>query len=204
MPNFEMEGLDEEQLKKVQAEIDRRVTEAVKTTTKKVTEDVTSSLRSEYETKLASEIEKTKAQVSMTDAEKIEALTEQLKAQQLAFEQSIMERKTEQALREAGLDSDSVTLLTPLIVKASDAQSLEGTLNAFVTTRKNAIDSALEKQAQTLAANATPPAGMGGQSHKQDPNAVFNSILGNKDADPRMAEAQAIQFLINQSAGEGA
>lgn len=203
MPNFEMEGLDEEQLKKVQAEIDRRVTEAVKTTTKKVTEDVTSSLKSEYETKLASEIEKTKAQVSMTDAEKIEALTEQLKAQQLAFEQSILERKTEQALREAGLDTDSVTLLTPLIVKASDAQSLDGTLEAFVTTRKNAIDSALEKQAQSLAANATLPTGTGGQSYKQDPNAMFNSILSNKDADPRMAEAQAIQFLINQSAAEG-
>lgn len=199
MPNFVLEGLDEEQNKEIQAEIDRRVTEAVKTTTKKVTEEVTASLKATHEEEMLARIEQAKLQMAMTDEERITALTKQIEEQQLQLERSILERKTEKRLLDAGMDADQIAALTPIIVKASTNETLDETLNTFVTSQQKAIDSALDNQKKQLASGITPPATLGGQQHKQDPNAVFNSLLTDSSTDPRLAEANAIQYLINQS-----
>ena len=78
MPEFKLEGLSEEQNKDIQAEIDRRVSEAVRTTTRKVTNDVTKevtdSLTKEYEEKIQAAILEAQNKASLTDQEKIAAL----------------------------------------------------------------------------------------------------------------------------------
>lgn len=202
--DFTIEGLTDEQMKAVQAEIDRRVTSAVQTNTKKVTEDVTKALSQTYEQKMSEAIVAATQNATMTETQKIEALTAELEKQKQAFLTAQLERRTEEKLREAGIANDAVKILTPLIVAASSEETLDNTLNAFVTTQQNAINSALERQKQELALNVTPPAGNGNPNNlKADTNTVVQQIMSNPDAyDSHYASAQAVQYLLDQQAAQ--
>lgn len=195
---FTIEGLTEEQQKAVQAEIDRRVTSAVQTTTKKVTEDVTKAVSQSYEAKITEAVAAATQSATMTEAQKIEALTAELNRQKEMFTRERLERRTEEKLRDAGIAGDAVKALTPLIVAASDENTLETVLNTFVTTQQNAVNAALEQQKQQLALNVTPPTtSVNPDALKQDANTVLQQIYAADPEDP-LTGARAIQFLLDQ------
>lgn len=206
MSELNLEGLPEDQQKAIQAEIDRRVTSAVQTTTQKVTEQVSAelktSLQQEYEEKMQKAIEDAKVQATMTEEQKLQALSQQLEEQKKAFERSQLMAKAENTLRDAGLPKESVTQLVPLLVAGADATTIDNTLNTFVATQQAAIDAALQQQKEALASNVTPPASTGGAVKPQSPDAVASSILQNDELDPRYAQAAGIQVLLDASMGD--
>lgn len=197
MPEFKMDGLTDEENSKIQSEIERRVSEAIKTNTKKVTAEVTSKLNSEFDERLKAAVSEEQRKSAATDQEKIAALEAALEEQKAAFVKSNMERKTEQYLREAGLANESIVALTPLIVAGANENTLDSALETFVTTQKNAVESALSAQKQQFASNATPPASSG-SNYELNPNEQLASILNQENVDPQYKTAEAIQFLFDQ------
>lgn len=202
--DFQIEGLTEEQNKKLQSEIDRRVTDAVQTTTKRVTEEVTKQLSATYEQtyqqKLNEAVSAATQSVTMTEAQKIEALTKQLNEQKMAFEKSQLQYRTEQKLRDAGISQDAIAALTPVFVNATDSSTLDATLDSFITTQKAAIATALQEQQQKLALGATPSPTGNPTTLKADPNAQIKQILADKNLDDQYATASAVQCLLNAQA----
>lgn len=205
MPEFTMEGLTDEQNKNVQAEIDRRVSEAVKTNTKNVTstvtKEVTDRLTAEFEGRMEAAVAEAQTKAASTDQEKIAALEAALADQKAAFTKAQMERKTEQYLRDAGLAADSIAVLTPLIVAGANEKTLDSTLEAFVESQKSAIETALTEQKQTLMANVTPPTSSGAE-YKPNKNEQLNMIRNQEGVDSDYADASAIQFLINEAVAQ--
>jgi len=200
MPDFTLDGLTDEQGAAIQAEIDRRVTAAVQTTTKKVTGDLTAKYEDEYKTKLDTAVATAQAQATMTEEEKIKNLSDQLANQQKEFEKTQMAYYAERKLREAGLTDDAIEKLTPVLIAGASHDSLDATLNSFVEIQKSTVDAALQAQKEQLAQNVQPPAGSGGGSNpSQDPMSTAVTIATNKEADPRYAQASAIQYLFEQS-----
>lgn len=201
MSELNLEEFPEEQKAAIQAEIDRRVTSAVQTTTKKVSEQVSAELseklQKEYEAKMQKAIVDAQAEATMTEEQKIQALNQRLEEQQRAFERAQLETKTERKLREAGLNDDAVMQLTPLIVAGADASSIDTHLNTFVATQQAAIDAALQKQKESLASNVTPPSSTGGAIKPQSPDAQVSTILSDENLDPRFAQASGIQVLLD-------
>lgn len=201
MSELNLEEFPEEQKAAIQAEIDRRVTSAVQTTTKKVSEQVSAELseklQKEYEAKMQKAIVDAQAEATMTEEQKIQALNQRLEEQQRAFERAQLETKTERKLREAGLNDDAVMQLTPLIVAGADASSIDTHLNTFVATQQAAIDAALQKQKESLASNVTPPSSTGGAIKPQSPDAQVSTILKDESLDPRFAQASGIQVLLD-------
>ena len=196
--DFTIEGLTDEQMKALNAEIERRVTSAVQTNTKKDTEEVTKNLSQAYELKMSEAVVAATQNATMSEAQKIEALTAQLKQQQELFARAQRERKTEEKLREAGITNEAAKVLTPLIVAASTDETLDATLNAFVTTQQNAVNAALEKQKQELALNVTPPTtSTNPDVLKQDTNTVMRQIYEANRDNPLEAGAMAIQYLLD-------
>ena len=201
MPDFMLDGLTEEQQTALQAEIDRRVTSAVQTTTKKVTETLTNELtekyQKEYETKMQEAVANAQAQATMTEEQKIKALSDQLAEQQKQFEKAQMLYTAERKLRDAGLADEAIQQLAPLIVAGADQTSIDSHLDAFVQTQQSAVEAALQAQKEQLALNVTPPASTGGNVPPSNPEAVAHDIINQDGADPRFAQAQAIDYLIN-------
>lgn len=206
MPELNLEELPEEQRTAIQAEIDRRVTSAVQTTTKKVTEQVSAELsqkmQQDYEAKMQQAIADAQAQVTMTEEQKIQALSKQLEEQRAAFERTKLETKAERKLREAGLDNNAVDQLVPLIVAGADSNTIDVHLDAFVSTQQAAVQAALQKQKEELATAVTPPISTGGGTKPQDPDAVVSNILQDESLDPRFAQATGIQVLLEAAAGD--
>lgn len=199
---FDLAEFSEEQQSAIQAEIDRRVTSAVQTTTKKVTADVAQKLQEDYEAKMQQAVAQAQQQATMSEEEKIQNLSKQLEAQQQALLKSQMEYKVERKLRDAGLADEAIENIAPLIVAGADPTSLDNQLDTFVQTQHNIVEAALQKQKETLAANVTPPAGSGGAVPPQNPDTVVNSILNDKDLDPRFAQATGIQVLLDAAMGD--
>jgi maltodextrin utilization protein YvdJ len=129
MPELNLEEFPEDQRSAIQAEIDRRVTSAVQTTTKKVTEQVSAELsekmQKDYEAKMQQAIADAQAQATMTEEQKIQALSRQLEEQKKAFERTQLEIKAQSKLLDAGLDKNAVEQLVPLIVAGADATSID-------------------------------------------------------------------------------
>lgn len=201
---FDLTELSEEQQAAIQAEIDRRVTSAVQTTTKKVTADVSQKLEQDYEAKMQQAIMQAQQEATMSEEEKIQNLSKQLEAQQQALIKSQMEYKVERKLRDAGLTDEAIENIAPLIVAGADPQSLDNQLNTFVQTQQSVVEAALQKQKETLASNVTPPASAGGAVPPQNPDAVVSSIIQNESLDPRFAQASGIQVLLDAAVGDSA
>lgn len=199
---FDLAEFSEEQQSAIKAEIDRRVTSAVQTTTKRVMADVTQKLQEDYEAKMQQAVAQAQQQATMSEEEKIQNLSKQLEAQQQALLKSQMEYKVERKLRDAGLADEAIENIAPLIVAGADPTSLDNQLDTFVQTQHNIVEAALQKQKETLAANVTPPAGSGGAVPPQNPDTVVNSILNDKDLDPRFAQATGIQVLLDAAMGD--
>lgn len=202
--DFKIEGLTDEQNKAIQAEIERRVTSAVQTNTKKVTEEVTKAVAQSYEGKITEAVAAATQSATMTEAQKIESLNAELERmkKQIATEQ--LKGRVEKRLLAAGYDEKTVETIAPFMANAADEVTLDATLNAFITAQQNAVNSALEKQKQDLALNVTPPAGTGSPNMlKQDVNTTMQQIMNNPNApDPMYASAQAIQFLLDNQGAE--
>lgn len=199
---FDLAKFSEEQQAAIQAEIDRRVTSAVQTTTKKVTADVAQKLQEDYEAKMQQAVAQAQQQATMSEEEKIQNLSKQLEAQQQALIKSQMEYKVERKLRDAGLADEAIENIAPLIVAGADPQTLDNQLNTFVQTQQSVVEAALQKQKETLASNVTPPASAGGAVPPQNPDTVVNSILSDNDLDPRFAQATGIQVLLDAAMGD--
>lgn len=202
--DFTIEGLTDEQNKAIQAEIDRRVTAAVQTNTKKVTEEVTRAVAQSYEGKISEAVAAATQSATMTEAQKIESLNAELERmkKQIATEQ--LKGRVEKKLLAAGYDEKTVETIAPFMANAADEVILDATLNAFITAQQNAVNTALEKQKQDLALNVTPPSGAGSPNMlKQDVNTTMQQIMSNPNApDPMYASAQAIQFLLDNQGAE--
>lgn len=208
MPELNLEEFPEDQRSAIRAEIDRRVTSAVQTTTKKVTEQVSAELsekmQKDYEAKMQQAIADAQAQATMTEEQKIQALSQQLEEQKKAFERTQLEIKAQSKLLDAGLDKNAVEQLVPLIVAGADATTIDTHLNTFVATQQAAVEAALQKQKEALASNVTPPASVGGAIKPQDPDAVVSNILQDQNLDPRFAQASGVQVLLDAAIGDNA
>ena len=202
--DFTIEGLTDEQNKAIQAEIERRVTSAVQTNTKKVTEEVTKAVAQSYEGKISEAVAAATQSATMTEAQKIESLNAELERmkKQIATEQ--LKGRVEKRLLAAGYDEKTVEKIAPFMANAADEVTLDATLDAFITAQQNAVNTALEKQKQDLALNVTPPITAGNPNMlKQDVNTTMQQIMNNPNApDPMYASAQAIQFLLDNQGAE--
>lgn len=197
-----MEGLTEDQLKTINSEIDRRVTEAVQTNAAKVTEQVTKnlteSLRQQYENDFNTKLENEKQQLAMSNEEKTQNLLKQLNEQQKTLNEDRMRYNAERKLRESGLNDETIDSLIGLFVPNSEvnAETVNSNIDAFVTARNSAIENALQKQREELALSGGAPKTNGGNTPTMTAEQKSEAILNSNDIDPMLKQAMAVGYLF--------
>lgn len=197
--SFQMEGLTEEQNKAIESEIERRVTQAVKTNTDNVTQKLTKELSEKYAADYQKKLGEAIAVSSNDTNKQMEAMLQTIKDQQAQFAKERMTYRAERKLHEAGISEEAIGTLIPLFIAGATDETLDSNLQMFIDAQTNAINTALQKQKESLALGANPPASGGSDpgQHQNNPDAAVQQILKQNTDNPHYGSAMAIQYLLD-------
>jgi hypothetical protein len=176
--------LTDEQWAAIQAEGDRRATDATKTAKKGLL------TQAEVEAQVAERVAEERQRIEATEAEKLEIDRKAFEAREAAFKADQRKFTAKSKLLEGGIPADKVESLLPLFAGVDD-KALDAAITTFVTTTKETIDAQVDKEKQNLLGNATPPADGTKAPVGQDEQIAQAYTEGNVEVGLDLALAQA-------------
>lgn len=172
----------------VQAEGDRRATEASKTARDNARKGYIPE--SEAEARAAAALEKERERLEMDEAQRLAADRQALADREAQFNVQQRTFKAQRKLAEAGLPEDKVATLLPLFAGVDD-KALDTTLDTFITTHQETVKAAVDAEKVALLGGATPPAGS--TSAPTDAETAANKLAENGEV------AAAAETLLKQA-----
>jgi len=185
---FNKEGLTEEQIAEINAEIDRERTKASDTARK--------NAKKEFDTQvpdlISQAVEVERQKLEMSEQEKLEA---ERKANAEVLAQVKAEKKAlvaQKKLLSAGFDDASIEAVLPLFTSLND-DVFEPSVDSFIETTTNITKTKVDAVKQELLAGATPP-----------PNNSSDSVDMQSEIQAKVEAGQTAEaiHLLMQEAGK--
>ena len=148
--------LTDEQWEKIQAEFDRRATQASETARKKAEREAREAAEKDLSKRVESAVEAERAKMEADEQGKIEIMRKEVVEAQAALAADRKSLVATKKLAGAGLNEEVVEGLLPMFVNVPD-DSLEATLTTFIKTYQDGVKNQVDSEKQKLLEGATPP-----------------------------------------------
>lgn len=180
------EDFTEEQWAEIEAETDRRATQASETARKNAEAKAQRDLNEKIQAAIAEEREK----LEMDEQQKLEAERKKVEEAQVALAQERRSLVATKKLAAAGFDDEAINALTPTFVNLGD-DVFDTAIESFITVNETIVKSKVDAVKQELLNGAQPPTNPTGGPTDAQTAALEQIKVGN--------DAAAVEMMLTSA-----